>query len=164
MPRDSGWHQKVKEILKEIGEEEGYDVSESENEILLASRFKIYDDEKKKIHNLMYKPDVVWKDGHIYRAIFEIEYLNPRSKAQLMDKRKYAIGSLMLGFLAMVQKSVDDLVFITNNEELCVEIAKFVRTTNIEHFDNISYISEPSSARSTLTKNLKKIVTKDWKI
>lgn len=164
MPKEPRWHQKVKDILKELGEKEDYDVSESEKEILLSSRFKRFVDEKRQIHAFAFRPDVVWKKGHLYRAIFEVEYLSPRSKAQLMEKRKYAIGSLMLAYLAMVQKSIENLVFITNNEALCAEIAKFVQLADIEHFNCISYLAESTNVRSSLAKSLKKVIAKEWKI
>ena len=164
MPKETRWHQKVKEALKKLGEEKGYDVSESEQEILLASRFKRFSNEKREIHALSYRPDVVWKKRHIYRAIFEVEYLNPRSKMHLMDKRKYAIGSLMLASLARMQKSVECLVFITNDEALCGEIAKFVQSASIEHLDNTYYLCSSYTAESSLTKFLRARLMQKWKI
>ena len=164
MPKETRWHQRVKDVLKELGEKEDYDVSESEQEILLSSRFKRFTDEKREIHALAYRPDVVWKKGHICRAIFEVEYLNPRSKAQLMEKRKYAIGSLMLAYLATHQKSVKNLVFITNSEALCAEIAKFVQLLDMGKSDSICYLAVSTSTRSTITRDLKKTLLKEWKI
>jgi len=164
MPKEPRWHQLVKEILKEIGESRGYDVSESEKETMFSSKFKMFDYEERKLHTLSFKPDVVWKKNHIYRTIFEIEYVNPRGNLQLMEKRKYSIGSLMLSYLAMIKKSVKHLVFITNSYDLCSEIAKFVELADVKYFDNIWYVYEPSTRRLSLRKSLKKTLVNEWKI
>jgi hypothetical protein len=164
MSKGTSWHQTVKEVLKELGKKKNYDVSESEQEILLASRFKRFTGEKRQIHELVYKPDIVWKKGHIRQAIFEIEYLNPTSEAQLMEKRKYSIGSLMLAYLAIHQKSIQNLIFVTNSEALCTEIAKFVQLLDSGETNYIWYISEPSLKKSTITRSLEETILKDWKI
>ena len=157
MPKEVRWHKMVKEGLEEIGENKGYDVSESEKEIVLASRFKMYVGERRKIYTLAYKPDVVWKKGRRYKAIFEIEYLNPQRTSQIMDKRKYSIGSLMLAYLAMIKKSVRRLIFITNNRNLCSEIASFIQLTPIKFFEeNIIYLHASSTSRSDLLKDLER--------
>jgi hypothetical protein len=101
----------------------------------------------------------VWKKGHKYKTIFEIEYLNPKNPEQLMDKRKYAIGSLMLGYVAMLHKSIDTLYFVTNSEPLCGEIAKLIKLANLSTEERIFYESIPSIAYSTL----KKVLTEDIK-
>ena len=164
MSKRAGWHQIVKEVLKELGQKKNYDVSESEQEILLASRFQRFADEKRQIHELAYKPDILWKKGHIRQAIFEVEYLNPRSEPQLMDKRKYSIGSFMLAYLATHQRSIKNLVFITNSEALCGEIAKFVQLLDFGKTDHIWYLAEPSTKKSTITKSLKKTILDEWKV
>lgn len=164
MPKEPRWHQTVKEVLKEIGEGKGYDVSESEQEMLFSSKFKMFNGEKRKVHSFLYKPDVVWKKKHIYRAIFEIEYLNPKSSSQLMEKRKYSIGSFMLAYIAMIRKSVYRLVFITNSDELCQEIAKFNQLANVKFSKSIWYLSEPSTKRSSLLKSLEETLVNEWKI
>ena len=133
MPKEPRWHQTVKEVIKEIGQSREYDVSESEQEMLFSSKFTMFSGKKRKIHTFSYRPDVVWKKNHIYRAIFEIEYLNPRSNLQLMEKRKYSIGSLMFAYIAMMKKSIKHLVFVTNSEDLCEEIAKFIQLTDVKH-------------------------------
>ncbi len=139
----------VKKALKEIGKERGYDVSESEKEITFASKFRmfrysiegrgsalIYDHAlpERKAHILSYKPDCVWKERHLYRAIFEIEYLSPRSRA--MERRKYAIGSWMLAYLTMVNKSMRFLVFVTNSKDLYREILVFKKLVTLEYKDS----------------------------
>ena len=148
MPKEARWHKMVKEALKEIGKERGYDVSDSEKEIVFASKFRMFRHQikgksweiiyggsaERKPHALSYKPDVVWKKGRHHRAIFEIEYLNPRSSA--MEKRKYAIGSWMLAYLAMVQKSVKFLVFVTNNKDLYREILTFKHLVHPKYMDS----------------------------
>ena len=164
MPKAPRWHERVKEVLKEIGESRGYDVSESEQEMMLSSKFKMFSGEKRKIHTSSYKPDVVWKKNHEYRAIFEIEYLSPSSNSQLMDKRKYSIGSFMLAYIAMIRKSVKHLVFITNNDRLCEEIAKFIKLAKIQYSRNIWYLYEPTTRRSSLRKSLEKTLVNEWKI
>ena len=158
MPKETRWHETVKEVVKEIGEKKGYNVSESEKEIILASRFKMYDSERRKIHTLAYKPDVVWKKGREYRAVFEIEYLNPKRSSQIMDRRKYSIGSLMLAYLAMMKKSIRSLVFVSNNRNLCSEIASFIHLTPIKYFDeHILYLAVAETSHSDLIKVLGKM-------
>ena len=49
MSGDPRWHKLVKEVLKEIGESRGYDVSESEKEIILASRYR-FREKKRNTH------------------------------------------------------------------------------------------------------------------
>jgi len=145
MPKKTSWHEMAKEALKEIGKEWGYSVSESEKELFFASKFRLFNHQisgkgweiiregatERKPYTLSYKPDVVWKKEHNYRAIFEIEYLPQRKSA--MEKRKYAIGSLMLAYLAMVEKSVKSLVFLTNNQNLYREILTFKRIIPLEY-------------------------------
>lgn len=165
MPKEARWHKMVKDVLKEIGEGRGYDVSESEKEMILASKFKMYDKEKSRIHTFLYKPDVIWKKGHRYRAIFEIEYLNPQRTSQVMAKRKYSIGSFMLGYLAMIKKSVRRLVFITNNEDLCSEIASFQALTPLKYSsETVYYLYETSTSRSSLLKSLEETTIDQWKL
>jgi len=146
MVKEPRWHEMVKEALKEIGKERGYDVSESEKEMVFASKkFKMFrhqikgrgseiiygDAAEREVHTLSYKPDCVWKKRRSYRAVFEIEYSNPRSNA--MEKRKYAIGSWMLAYLAMVEKSVRFLVFVTNSKDLYREILTFKRLVPLDY-------------------------------
>jgi len=165
MPKQVRWHEMVKKVLKQIGENRGYDVSESEKEMLFTSKFTMYDGEQRKKHTLAYKPDVVWKKGHRYRAVFEVEYVNPNRITQTMNKRKYAIGSLMLAYLAMIRKSVRRLVFITNSEDLCNEIANYLKLAEIEYSEeNILWVVMPVITRSILKKNLEDFVINDWKL
>lgn len=147
MPRKTSWHEIAKEALKEIGKEWGYAVSESEKEMVFATKFRMFRHRlygkgneiikggasERKPHVLSYKPDVVWKKGRNYRAIFEIEFLDERKSG--IEKRKYAIGSLMLAYLAMVEKSVEELYFVTNNESLCREISTFKQIIPLKHED-----------------------------
>jgi len=158
MPKENRWHQTVKQVLKEIGEDRGYNVEESEKEMIFSKRFTIYIGDKKEIHSVSYKPDVVWKKGHQYKAIFEIEYLNPKGTSQLMNKRKYAIGSLMLGYVAMLDKSVDNLYFVTNSEPLCSEMGKLMEFADVKNFKNVIYLYAEDRARSSLKKELIKVI------
>ena len=80
MPKEARWHEMVKGALKEIGKERGYDVSESEKEMVLVSKFKLFryrskspeldailaDANKRKAYTFSYKPDGVWKKGRSY--------------------------------------------------------------------------------------------------
>ena len=159
MPKENRWHEAVKQVLKEIGEDRGYDVEESEQEMIISKRFGMYDHEKREIHSLSYKPDVVWKKRHRYVAIFEIEYLNPKSTSKLMEKRKYAIGSLMLGYVATLHKSIDNLFFITNSEPLCAEMAKLLEFADIKPAKKIAYYYEPLRTHSILKKDLTIFIT-----
>lgn len=61
--REAKWHQTIKDLLKEIGEKDGFDVSESKKETHFTTRFALFEGEKPKKHTLTYKPDVVWKKG-----------------------------------------------------------------------------------------------------
>jgi len=165
MPKKISWHEMVKEILKEIGKNRGYDVSESEKEMMFAKKFAIYEGDKRAKHTLSYKPDVVWKEGHRYRAVFEVEYVNPNRITQTTTKRKYAIGSLMLAYLAMINKSVNSLVFITNSENLCSEIALYLKLAEIEYSEeNTFWAVLPVITRSSLKKNLEDYTINKWKL
>lgn len=133
------WHEMVKEALKETGKERGYDVSESEKEMVLAEKFrefhfelvgavsdvKDYGKARREPHTFSYKPDGVWKKGLIYRAIFEVEHLRARNSSSIKAKRKYSVGSFMLSYLAMIKKSARHTVFITDNRILYHEIVTF---------------------------------------
>lgn len=164
MSRTPRWHETVKEVTKEIGERRGYDVSESENEVILASKFQIFANEGRKIHTISYKPDVVWKKRHVYRAVFEIEYSSTEN-AQVVDKRKYSIGSLMLAYMMMNAKSVRRLVFITNSERLCSDVACFLQLSPLKYSaENILYLYVPSTARSSIYDGLTKALIKDLKL
>lgn len=91
--------------------------------------------------------------------------MNPKRTTQTMNKRKYAIGSLMLAYLAMVRKSVRRVVFITNSENLCNEIAIYLKLADIEHsFENILYLMMPYTTRSSLTKHLEDILINEEKV
>lgn len=165
MPKQARWHKKVKEVLEEIGRKKGYDVSESEKEVILASKFQMYDGERRKIHTILYKPDVVWKKRQIYRAVFEIEYVNPLKGSQVMDKRKYSIGSLMLAYMMMMKKSVRRTVVITNCKDLCSNIGCFVQLTPLKYSkETILYLYEPNTTRSGLYKSLEETLIDDWKL
>lgn len=166
----------VMETLKEIGKERGYDVSESEKEIVLASKFRMFrrriegrgweiifgDAAERKAHTFSYKPDVVWKKGHLNRAVFEIEYLNPKSSAK--EKRKYAIGSLMLAYLAMVKKSVRFLVFVTNSMELYREIKTYKELVPLEYKDRTHTLYLKAGNRFNIKIGLQKFIIETLKI
>jgi len=107
--------------LKEIGKKNGFDVSTSEQEIHFTERFALFEDEGREKHTLTYKPDVVWKKGVKTHAIFEIEYLNP--KGNISEKKKYALGTFLLGLVASCISSCRDFILITNRDDLCKEIA-----------------------------------------
>ena len=159
MPKQVRWHEMVKKVLKEIGENRGYNVSESEKEMLFTKKFPMYVGDKRKKHTLAYKPDVVWKKGHRYRAVFEVEYMNPNRIIQTTSKRKYAVGSLMLSYVAMINKSVEHLVFITNSENLCNEIVKYLKLAEIEYSeDNIHWVFIDYISRYSLTKELEDVL------
>ena len=159
MSKQVSWHEMVKKVLKEIGEDRGYDVSESEKEMLFTKKFTMYVGDKRKKHTLAYKPDVVWKKGHRYQAVFEVEYVNPNRITQTTSKRKYAVGSLMLSYLAMINKSFEHLVFITNSENLCNEIAKYLKLAEIEYSeDNIHWVFIDYISRHSLTKELEDVL------
>lgn len=119
--REAKWHQTIKNILMEIGERNGFDISESEREMYFTTKFALFEDESRKKHTLTYKPDVVWKKGIKYHAIFEIEYLNPRG--QIVEKKKYSLGTLILGLIASCEKSCRNFTLVTNRDVLCKEIA-----------------------------------------
>jgi len=153
------WHERVKRVLKEIGESRGHDVSESEQEMFLTRRVSLYIGDEVKLHTLTYKPDVVWKKGGKYYAIFQIEYL--KATQQATEKRKYALGSLLLAALSAREKACNKVIFVTNNENLCNEIGKFVRFSEgwIEDFETTDYhIVEP-----TTYKDIKKYFQKELK-
>jgi hypothetical protein len=153
MPKVASWHEIAKKALKEIGTEWGYNVSESEKEIVFGTKFSIFRHKitgkgyeviregaaKRKPHTLSYKPDGVWKKGRNYRAIFEIECLDEIKRGTA--KRKYAIGSLMLAYLAMIKNSVKNVVFVTNNENLYREIKTFKELISLEHGECIICIT-----------------------
>jgi len=114
--REGKWHQFVKASLKEIGEKNGFDVSESEKEMYFPVKFALFNGDSAEKHILTYKPDIVWKKGINYHVIFEIEYLDPKSR--ILDKRKYVLGTFLLGLIALSEKSCKNLVLITNRETL----------------------------------------------
>jgi hypothetical protein len=120
---ESKWHEYVKGLLKEIGEKSGFDVSESENEMDFPVKYDLFESEPSEKHILTYKPDVVWKKGIEYKTIIEIEYLNP--KAQNINKRKYVLGTFVLGLTALHEKSCKNFVFITNSNSLCEQVGSF---------------------------------------
>lgn len=134
--KKTSWHQRVKEVLKEIGESRGYDVSESEQEIHFTKRVSIYIGDPIKLHTLTCKPDVVWKKGDKYRAVFQIEHAENG-----VEKRKYALGNLFLTLISLRKKSWSKLIYVTNNESLCDEIGKFVKFSAdwIENLNKIEY-------------------------
>lgn len=168
----------VKEALKEIGKERRYDVSESEKEMVLAEKFskfdfhlvgkgldvKDYGKSKREPHTFLYKPDGVWKKGHIYRAIFEVEHLRARNNSSIMGKRKYSIGSLMLSYLAMVQKSVKYTVFITDNINLYREIVTFKNLIPLKHRENTYTLCLKANDRYNIKVGLEKTLIDKWKI
>jgi len=176
MPKEASWHKMVKDTLKDVGKERGYDVSESEKEMVLASKFRMFrhqirgkgreitygDPEERKTHTFSYKPDVVWKKRRFYRAVFEIEYLNPRSI--VMEKRKYAIGSWMLGYLAMVKKSVKFLVFVTNNKDLYLEIMTFKKLIPLEYKDSTHTLYLKAHDQFNITRGLREFIVGKLKI
>jgi hypothetical protein len=166
LPEETRWHEMAKEVIQEIGKQRGYSVSESETEMILATRLRRYKDENREIQTLKYKPDVVWKQGHIYRAIFEIEYLNPDWDSQLMNKRKYAIGSIMLAHAAMLSKSISRLVFVTNSKVLCDEIAIFLKTAKPQKYSTqkVYYIYNPTNIRQDLMTHFYKWMVSRWKL
>jgi len=118
--REAKWHEFIKERLKGIGEKSGFEVSESENDMYFTIKYPLFCGDSAEKHTLTYKPDVVWKKGMQYRTIFEIEYLNPKS--QSLDKRKYVLGTFILGLIAAYEKSCKNFVLITNREDLCKEV------------------------------------------
>lgn len=136
--RETKWHQHVKESLKEIGEKSGFDVSESETEMYFPVKYKLFRGDSAEKHMLTYKPDVVWKKGVQYYAIFEIEYLNPKS--QFLDKKKYVLGTFLLGLTALHEKSCQSFILITNKKILwedvmtCYEILKKKKIFSEDYF------------------------------
>ena len=178
MPKQARWHEKVKQALKEIGKERGYNVSESEKEMVLAAKFKMFDFkiktygsqryeldiEKRKPHTFSIKPDGVWKKGHIYRAIFEVEYLKASNSQKPMGKRKYSIGSFMLSYLAMIQKSIKYTAFITNNENLYREIVTFKHLIPLKHRKNTYTLCLKASDQPSIKQGLEETFVKEWKI
>jgi hypothetical protein len=118
--REAKWHGFIKKVLKEIGEKYEFDVSESEKEMYFPVKYRLFDGVHAEKHILTYKPDVVWKKGMQYHTIFEIEYLNPKS--QVLDKRKYVLGTFLLGLTALCEKSCRNLVLITNKKTLCEDV------------------------------------------
>ncbi len=149
MPKKTSWHEFAKKALKEIGKEWGYTVSESENVMFFAKKFSMVSlsvrikgqkvtkggASERKPQTMSYKPDVVWKKGRNYRAIFEIECLDETRSG--IEKRKYAIGSLMLAYLAMIEKSAKCVVFVTNNKSLYREMRIFKGFIPLEYGDCI---------------------------
>ena len=166
----------VKKALRKIGKERGYDVSESEKEMVFGSRFKMFDfkemfsksklvfsdTDERKVYTLSYKPDVVWKKGQLYKAVFEIEYLDPQGK--LSGKRKYAIGSLMLAYLAMNEKSIKSLIFITNNLSLYREIVTFKNLMSLKYSKNTHTLCFTADDQPSINYGLQRYIIKEWKI
>lgn len=178
MPKEIRWHKLVKEALKEIGKKRGYDVSESEKEMILADKFKMvkfavgisgsqkydYDVKKRETHTFSYKPDGVWKKGHIYRAIFEVEHLKIRNGSRITAKRKYSIGSFMLAYLAMFQKSASHIVFITDNLNLYREIVTFKQLIPLEHRKYTHTLFLRASNHPSIKRGLEETLINKWKI
>ena len=54
--REAKWHQHVKGLLREIGEKSGFDVSESETEMYIQVKYKLFDARSAEKHILTYKP------------------------------------------------------------------------------------------------------------
>lgn len=146
------WHERVKKALKEIGESRDYDVSESEQEMHLTKRVSLYVGEGQELHTLTHKPDVVWKKAGKYHVIFQIEYL--KGTQQIPQKSKYALGNLLLAFMSLKEKSCNRLIFLTNNEDLCEEVGKFVKFSQdwIQNFDKVRY----QIVEATTYKDIKK--------
>ena len=144
--------------------------------MVLASRFRLFhhwsagwgrdifflEASKRKVHTLSYKPDGIWKKGRSYRAIFEIEYLNPRSRG--IEKRKYAIGSWMLAYLAMIQKSAKFMVLVTNNADLYREITTFRYLVRHEYMGSTHALYLKAGNKFNIMVGLKQFIVGKLKI
>ena len=150
----SRWHQTVKLVLKNIGSQRGFDVSESEAEFIFPAKFQQFIGDRRKIHTIICKPDVVWKKSYKYRAIFEVEYSSAIEESRFLEKKKYCIGSLMQAILFMYNKTADYAVFITNSEQLHESMKTFLKLISIRDDQNIIILYEPNRGRSTITRNL----------
>ena len=172
MSKKTSWHEFTKKALKEIGKEWGYAVSESEKVMVIAKTFSMFRHqitgkgyeilrkgaEERESHVLSYKPDVVWKKGRYYKAIFEVECLDERMSG--IKKRKYAIGSMMLAYLAMIEKSAKYLIIISNNESLYRELVKFKHIISLEHEDCIHTYCLTAHNPPNINIGLKELLSK----
>ena len=71
----------------------------------------------------------------------------------------------MLAYLAMVNKSVRRLVFITNSEGLCNEIANYLKLAEIEYSEeNILWVFIDHISRYSLTKKLEDVLINKEKL
>lgn len=169
--KEGKWHQAIKHILMEMGEKKSYDVSESENEMYFTEKFSMFEGEKREKHTLTYKPDVVWKRGIRYQAIFEIEYLSP--SGQTVEKRKYALGTFLLSLIASHRKGCGKFVVVSNNERLLREIITSWMIIDFLREDSeveVCFISlDPSEDNRFkdpvyLKKHVEKCVTEDFSL
>lgn len=174
--RENKWHQHVKELLKEIGEKSGFNVSESETEMYFPVKYKLFGGDSAEKHILTYKPDVVWKKGMQYYVIFEIEYLNPKS--QFLDKRKYVLGTFLLGLTALHEKSCKNFILIANKEILCEDVGTcyeilnrkkifsedFLKSTNVLWYCFDRSINERFKEPTYLKRELKAYLSEDFKL
>ena len=173
--RQLRWHKMVKECLKKIGENNILFLilkspqKFSDRDFLLVgkgSRVMDYGKAEREPHIISYKPDCVWKKGQTYRAIFEVEHL--KEEARATEKRKYSIGSYMLGYLAYIQKLAKYLVFITDHSGLYIEIVTFKKLLPFEHQKRIHELCigalRGSLNRPNMMIALEQTIVKTWKI
>jgi len=152
-------------MLIEIGEQNNYDVSDSEKEMYFTRKFSMFEGESTRKHTLTYKPDVVWKKGMKCHAIFEIEYANPKS--QIIEKKKYALGTFLLGLIASQEKNCGNFIIVSNSRNLLEELITSWEVMDFikEDFAPVSFWSfDPSEDKRFrdyvyLKKQLKRYVT-----
>jgi len=170
--RETKWHQYVKKLLKEFGKEKGFDVSESETEMYFTVKYKLSDEDSAEKHVLTYKPDVVWKKEGKYVAIFEIEYLNPKS--QFLDKKKYVLGTFLLGLTALHEKLCPNFILVTNkkilweNVKTCYEFLKKKKIFSEDYFKStevLCFCCDPSNNKKFRDPTyLKKVLNASFKL
>ena len=155
------WHELVKQVLKDLGTQKGYDISESETEVILSSKFQLFSGDRRRIHSIICKPDVVWKKAHRYQAVFEVEYSNATEEPRLLEKKKYCIGSLMQAYMVMCYKSAKQAVFITNSERLHENMLCFLQLAPIKFKENIIVLQETNTTQATIAQNLSTILSNE---
>jgi hypothetical protein len=156
--KTSRWHQTVKRALRDIGTQHRLDVSESEKEFYFPSKFQQFSNERRRLHSVTCKPDVIWKKAYKFRAVFEIEYVNSNDESESLDKKKYCIGSLMQAVTFMYHRSADYAVFITNSRQIHEAMMTFLRLLALRDDENIIILYEPSRTRPTIMRNLSRLL------
>lgn len=137
-------------------------------------KFALFEGETPKKHILTYKPDVVWKKGIRYYAIFEVEFL-PRGQ---VEKKKYSVGTFLLGLIALCEKGCRNLTLITNSDILCKEIGTcfqildkkkilredFLKSIVMRWYSFDFYRDEEFKNYEYLKKELDEYVSEDFKL